>query len=109
MNRSALIFLLICSALFNLFFIAGVLVVDRTDNQPDPPDRRGQAIHRIVSEMDLDPRQKAEFEALSIEFRFGEVFARVGDVFRAMYYVAVGCNELALSPEVLWMPILEPL
>jgi len=68
-NRPTLLFLLICSALFNLFFIAGAMMGwGRTDARPLRQNGHPAAVAQIVSEMGLDARQQEAFELLRIEF-----------------------------------------
>jgi len=68
-NRPTLLFLLICSALFNLFFIAGAMMGwGRTDARPLRQHGHAAAVAQIVSEMGLDAQQQEAFELLRIEF-----------------------------------------
>ena len=69
MNRPTILFLLICSALFNLFFIAGAMMGwGQTDARPLRQNGHAAAVEQIVSEMGLDARQRDAFELLRIEF-----------------------------------------
>ena len=82
MKRSTLIFLLTCSVLFNLFFIAGAMVWNSEDASRPRVRSHAAAINRIVSEMGLDRRQQAAFEALRREYEeeSGLLTARMQDV-----------------------------
>ncbi|MDG1899776.1 MAG: periplasmic heavy metal sensor [Phycisphaerales bacterium] len=82
MKRSTLIFLLTCSVLFNLFFIAGAMVWNSEDASRPRVRSHAAAINRIVSEMGLDSRQQAAFEALRREYEeeSGLLTARMQDV-----------------------------
>tara|TARA_Y100000589_G_scaffold120616_1_gene115053 strand:- start:4720 stop:5454 length:735 start_codon:yes stop_codon:yes gene_type:complete len=69
MTRRSLLFLLICSALFNLFFVAGAFI--GWDEAPASAERPRQwrlaSIARVCQSLQLSPEQRAAFEILQTE------------------------------------------
>ncbi len=66
MTRRSLLFLLICSALFNLFFVAGAFM--GWDDAPASAERPRQwRLASIATMLDLSPEQRAAFEILQTE------------------------------------------
>ncbi|MEE2718344.1 MAG: periplasmic heavy metal sensor [Planctomycetota bacterium] len=66
MTRRSLLFLLICSALFNLFFVAGAFM--GWDDAPASAERpRHWRLASIATMLDLSPEQRAAFEILQTE------------------------------------------
>ena len=67
MNKRSLLFLLICSTLFNLFFIAGAMMGwEETDRSGTTPHET--RLLRMVSMLQLNPDQQAAFELLHGEY-----------------------------------------
>lgn len=68
MNKRSLLFLLICSTLFNLFFIAGAMMGwEETDRSHSTPYET--RLKRIVAMLELNPEQQAAFELLHAEYK----------------------------------------